>query len=67
MTISSRRWLTIAETAKLLGISMRTASRWAMAGDLPALRIRHTLRIDALAIETMYKDQQRQNNCPGRR
>lgn len=54
----SRRWLSIAQAAELLGVSVRTASRWATAGDLPALRIRHTLRIDALALERMYQDQQ---------
>lgn len=58
MNVPARRWLSIAEAAELLGVSTRTASRWATAGDLPALRIRHTLRVDAQALEEIYRRQQ---------
>jgi len=44
--------------AELLGVSVKTVYRWAIAGDLPALRIRHTLRIDGAAIEDVYQRQQ---------
>jgi excisionase family DNA binding protein len=55
---SARRFWTIDETAKFLGVSSKTAYRWAIAGDLPALRIRHTLRVDGAALEELYRRQQ---------
>jgi len=68
MDAPARRWLSISEVAELLGVSTRTASRWAMAGDLPTLRIRHTLRVDALALEDLYRRQQSGGGKPpGRR
>lgn len=53
-----RRWLSIAEAANLLGVSTKTASRWATRGALPVLRIAHTVRVDAIAIEDLYRRQQ---------
>lgn len=50
---SARRWLSIAEAADLLGVSTKTASRWATRGALPVLRIAHTVRIDAIALEDL--------------
>ena len=68
MAARDRRWLSVDEAAAWLGVSSKTAYRWAIAGDLPALRIRHTLRVDALALEDLYRQQQSGGGKPpGRR
>lgn len=35
----SARWLTVAEVAEELGVSMRTVHRWISSGDMPAVRL----------------------------
>jgi excisionase family DNA binding protein len=56
-----RRWRSILEISQELGVSTKTIRRWIATGDLPVLRIRHTLRIDAAALEARYREQQKFN------
>lgn len=44
------RWLTVAQTADLLGCSRSTVQRRVADGSLPVLRLGHLVRIDADAL-----------------
>jgi hypothetical protein len=45
--------------ARELLVNPRTIRRWILSGDLSTLRICHTLRIDANAIEELHVKQRR--------
>jgi excisionase family DNA binding protein len=45
------RWLTVAETAAYLGISVKGAYDMAASGKLPAARVGRLVRIDLRALE----------------
>lgn len=53
-----RRWLTVAETAAYLGISVKGAYDMAASGKLPAARVGRLVRIDGRALEA---DMERQS------
>ncbi len=43
-------WLTPAEVASLLKVSVRTVGRWIATGDLPALRVGSVVRVGRQAL-----------------
>ena len=65
--MTDRRWLTIPQAAEILQLSAKTIYRLSVRGELPSLRIGHTLRIDAEALEQKYRTQQTQQIGRGRR
>jgi excisionase family DNA binding protein len=49
---STKRYLTVKETAFLLGVSIKTVYRAIATGELPARRIRRSVRVPRYAVVT---------------
>lgn len=46
-------WHTVARVARGLGVDVATVRRWASRGEIPAIRVGHTWRIDPRYLETV--------------
>jgi excisionase family DNA binding protein len=56
----SRRWVSICEAAKFLGIHPQTAYSWADSGILPIVRLgpkKRTIRVDLKKLQRQLEDQ----------
>ncbi len=54
-----RRWITVRETAELLGIRPKSAYDMAARGVLPAVRVGRLVRIDRRELEADFERQVR--------
>jgi excisionase family DNA binding protein len=57
MLLSQAGYLTVAEVADLLQVSRMAVYRMVHAGDLPAIRFGHLLRVPQSAVESLMSRQ----------
>lgn len=57
-------YLTIGEASRLLKLSEMTLRRWVRAGEIPALRVRRTVRIPRSALERLSVSPDRGSIAP---
>lgn len=54
-TLPTISWLTVVEVAEFLRVSKMTVYRWIKAGELPAIKVGRSFRVDEKHVQAVHR------------